>query len=327
MAQPFFAFLTPLLAVTLATVGVAQAITLDLPATAKTAAVLREDLGSYPLPLAGYSDGQMHTRTIEGALVQTAYQFAAPDETTLQLLAPLRAQLESAGYSILFVCDAASCGGFDFRYGTPTLAEPDMHVDLGDYRFLSATKGQEAVSLLVSRSSATGFVQMTHIGGVAQPQPLLAAASASTGQIALANRAGPVIDRASAPDDLGQTLSAGASVAMDDLIFASGASTLSEGVYPSLAALADWLLAHPAARVALVGHTDTSGGLDVNIAVSRKRAESVRQRLVERYGIPATQVEAEGVGYLAPRASNLSDAGRERNRRVEVVVTAGQDPA
>ena len=97
-----------------------------------------------------------------------------------------------------------------------------------------------------------------------------------------------------------------------------------EGVYPSLVALADLLTANPGMQVALVGHTDASGSLEVNIAVSRKRAESVRQRLIQRYKIPARQVAAEGVGYLSPRAPNLSEAGRERNRRVEVMMTTTQ---
>ena len=78
--------------------------------------------------------------------------------------------------------------------------------------------------------------------------------------------------------------------------------------------------------MALVGHTDASGGLDVNIAVSRQRAQSVRQRLIDRYDIPARQVDAQGVGYLSPRASNLTEAGRQKNRRVEVMMTSTESP-
>ncbi len=305
--------------------GLAQALTLNLPATARTAASTNEALTSYLLPIAAFSQGQTHTRRIEGPVMQTAWQIDAPGLTTLQLLAPLRAQLVQAGFDLVFECEAADCGGFDFRYATQVLPEPDMHVDLGDYRFLSATKGYEAITLLVSRSSTTGFVQMTEVGGAVKEQPQLAAAASSPpGQVALSHPADTVIDSAAAPSDLGASLMAGAAVAMDDLVFASGASALSEGVYPSLVALADLLTANPGMQVALVGHTDASGSLEVNIAVSRKRAESVRQRLIQRYKIPARQVAAEGVGYLSPRAPNLSEAGRERNRRVEVMMTTTQ---
>ena len=98
---------------------------------------------------------------------------------------------------------------------------------------------------------------------------------------------------------------------------------MAAGEYPSLAALAKWLQDQPDARVALVGHTDASGGLEANIALSRKRAEAVRQELTRRFNIPANRVEAQGVGPLAPRAPHRSDKDRALNRRVEAVLLGG----
>lgn len=303
--------------------GAGRALTLDLPPSARVSVTKTEALGSYPLPIAGFSDGQMQTRPFEGPLTRTAWQIDAPGQTTLELMAPLRAQLVQDGFSVVLDCDAASCGGFDFRYGTPLLPEPDMHVDLGDYRFVSATKGDQAISLMVSRTAAIGFVQMTHVGADAAPSPLMAAAAtASTGQVALAAPSAIPIDRAAAPADLGASLLAGSSVVLDDLVFASGASSLSDGVYPSLVALAAWLKDNPQARIALVGHTDASGSLEGNVALSRKRAQSVRARLGDRHDAPLARIDAEGVGYLSPRASNLTEEGRDRNRRVEVMMTS-----
>ena len=78
------------------------------------------------------------------------------------------------------------------------------------------------------------------------------------------------------------------------------------------------------ADVLLVGHTDAAGGLEANIALSRRRAASVVAHLVGELGVSRAQVSAEGVGYLVPRASNLTDQGRAENRRVEVVLTSTQ---
>ncbi len=75
-----------------------------------------------------------------------------------------------------------------------------------------------------------------------------------------------------------------------------------------------------AIRIMLVGHTDSVGGLDPNIALSRDRAASVRQRLIDAYGVAPNRLEAQGMGYLAPIASNLTAQGRETNRRVEAVL-------
>ena len=91
-------------------------------------------------------------------------------------------------------------------------------------------------------------------------------------------------------------------------------------LHHSLQALAAFLRADPARRVTLVGHTDTVGALDRNIALSKRRAASVLERLVSAHGVPRAQIAAEGMGYLAPIASNLTPEGREANRRVEVVL-------
>ena len=73
-------------------------------------------------------------------------------------------------------------------------------------------------------------------------------------------------------------------------------------------------------QVAIVGHTDTTGALETNIAVSRARAEAVRDLLITEYEVRAAQVDAAGMGYLGPRASNLTADGRKANRRVEIIL-------
>lgn len=308
--------------------GPAQALTLGLPDSAIPAADRREGLTSYALPTGPFADGRIPSLRVEGPLTQTAWRIATPGQTTLEILAPLRDQLRQAGFAILFECDTVDCGGFDFRYETSVLPEPEMHVDLGDFRFLSARRGDEAISLMVSRSSQAGFVQMTHVGQGDGSAPVLTAATKGTSRAIDAQRLSPdvatALPAAAAPTQIGPRLLAGGSVALDDLVFASGTSSLSEGAYASLSELAAWLRENPALRVALVGHTDASGGLEGNIALSRKRAQSVRERLIAKYAIPAQQIEAEGVGYLSPRASNLKEEGRHMNRRVEVIMTSTQ---
>ena len=79
-------------------------------------------------------------------------------------------------------------------------------------------------------------------------------------------------------------------------------------------------MANPTITVAIVGHTDAVGSLAGNTALSKRRAESVRARLIEDYGVDPEQLQADGVGYLAPIASNLTDAGRAANRRVDVIL-------
>ena len=109
---------------------------------------------------------------------------------------------------------------------------------------------------------------------------------------------------------------------LEGLSFETGSAQLAAGDYEVLQTLADLLASKPDLVVALVGHTDSSGSLDGNIALSKRRAGSVLERLVSDYGVPRRQLDAQGMGYLAPIATNLTEEGRTVNRRVEVIITS-----
>ncbi|MCB6179524.1 OmpA family protein [Rhodobacter sp. Har01] len=284
-----------------------------------------ETHGSYDLPTGPFAAGALPTRRFEGAVDRRAYRLEAPRATLLDLKAPLRDQLVAAGFDILFECEARTCGGFDFRFATEVVPEPAMHVDLGEFLFLSAARGDEAVSLLVSRSAGAAFVQVIQVGPVQPGAEVDAAAADATAPDqtpSLPERPpAPIVDAAAGPASSAAAvrLDAGLPVALDDLVFASGAAELEPGDYPSLGALADWLAAAPARRLILVGHTDASGSLAANVALSKRRAEAVRRALINDLGVAPGQVSAEGVGPLAPRDSNQTEEGRRKNRRVEAV--------
>jgi OOP family OmpA-OmpF porin len=300
----------------------AGAATLELPPAAGRAATRIEVFGSYAVPTAPWSEGRLETLSAEGHVSLEAWQMPS-DATTLQLMAPLRDQLARQGYAVLFECEGEGCGGFDFRYETEVLPEPEMHVDLADFRFLAASRAGDApdyITLLVSRTSATGYVQVARVG---PPPP----AEDATDLISKTPDEIPAPDATAAAEaplvaaDLAQALEFSGRAVLDDLSFETGSSRLAEGDFASLDTLVDYLATHPRRRITLVGHTDAEGSLTANIALSRARARSVMQRLIEA-GVPAAQVEADGVGYLMPLASNLTDEGRSSNRRVEVVLTS-----
>ncbi|MGR3292189.1 MAG: OmpA family protein, partial [Paracoccaceae bacterium] len=241
--------------------------------------------------------------------------------TTLQMITPLRDQLTEDGYEILLDCETDQCGGFDFRFEINILAEPDMHVDLGDFRYLSArrsdaTGSDEYVSLIVSRGGTAGFIQMTRIGDP-DDQPAVIVASSKSAE--------PGLVQTSLPEgELERLLTTVGRAPLEDLSFLTGSSQLGDEKFASLEELAAYLNSHPGKSVALVGHTDAEGSLVNNLALSKNRAAAVVRRLVSEYSIPQYQLEAAGVGYLAPRASNLTESGRTQNRRVEVVLNSTQ---
>lgn len=299
-----------------------------LPADAEQTAARVEPLGSYALPIGPWDSGSMLTRRTEGRIEQNAYRVPQGADSTLAVLEPMRSALQAEGWRILYECETASCGGFDFRYSTQVLPEPAMHVDLGDFRFLSARRGEGAqerhISLLVSRSSGAGmgYLQLIQIAPAGeQPRPVSVATKDDAPRPAT-----PVPPPATSPvdgdlADLATVLEA-QGVVIEGLEFATGAADTATGGDAILTRIASYLKAHPDRSLALVGHTDASGSPDVNMALSKRRAEAVRKRLITEFAIPARQISALGAGFMAPRDSNLTEDGRARNRRVEAILTS-----
>ncbi len=106
---------------------------------------------------------------------------------------------------------------------------------------------------------------------------------------------------------------------ISDVLFDSGQYTLRPIAREKLARVSGIVLAHPGLRLQAEGHTDSVGTDEFNQQLSQKRALSVRDFLVEQ-GIPITSLGAQGFGKTMPVASNDTASGRQRNRRVELVV-------
>ncbi|CAA9411293.1 MAG: hypothetical protein AVDCRST_MAG15-2090 [uncultured Rubellimicrobium sp.] len=289
------------------------ALTLEPPGSPVRVLQESEPLGDHALATGPWAEGTLPSRTVEGVITREIFQTDMPGATTLQLLEPLREQLAQQGFGTLLDCEGEACGGFDFRAAIEVLPPPGMFVDLADFRYLSAEREGEAVSLLVSRSAAKGFVQVIHVEQAEAPPTTEAPAGPAAPE--------PAAPQVAVPEDgFAARLEGEGRVVLGGLAFLSGSAELAPGGEAALEELAAYLAADPSRRVALVGHTDAQGSLPGNIALSKQRAEAVADRLVAAHGVARAQVQAEGMGWLAPLATNLTPEGREANRRVEAVV-------
>ncbi len=242
--------------------------------------------------------------TAPGTLDLQAWRIAGDSQTNYQLITMLTNQLITEGYDILFQCQAVSCGGYDFRFAVGRFAPPDLFIDLGSYHYATLRKGDTYIGLLVSHGGADGFVQISQNNAqrkITTTAPAAHIPSATT-------------------DGLAATLEGQGHIVLDGVHFETGSATLGEGNIARLEELANYLTGNPDRRIALVGHTDAVGSLKGNTALSKKRAASVRARLIERYGISGDRLQAEGVGYLSPTSTNLTPEGQDANRRVEAVL-------
>jgi len=107
---------------------------------------------------------------------------------------------------------------------------------------------------------------------------------------------------------------------LGDVLFETGRADLRSGADWTISQLANFMQRNPSRTVEVTGFTDSTGSVELNQALSERRAEAVRQALVS-YGISPQRVITRGLGPALPVASNNTAAGRQQNRRVEITIS------
>lgn len=121
-------------------------------------------------------------------------------------------------------------------------------------------------------------------------------------------------------DELQKSLERQGYVAIPGIYFDSANAEIKPESGAALAEMAKVLAGNVAVKFYVVGHTDNQGSIETNLALSQDRAQAVVEALRTSYGIDAARLAAKGVASFSPVASNAQEAGRARNRRVELVV-------
>jgi len=116
-----------------------------------------------------------------------------------------------------------------------------------------------------------------------------------------------------------QATDRGLVLTLGDVLFATGSSQLQGGASTRLNKLVTFLNQYPERTVLIEGHTDSIGNADYNQGLSQQRADSVRNYLTQQ-GIGSQRLSASGLGLTQPVADNSSSAGRQQNRRVEIII-------
>jgi outer membrane protein OmpA-like peptidoglycan-associated protein len=213
------------------------------------------------------------------------------DRSTVEIFRDYESGLKEAGFATLFTCKGGQCGeqiglrGFGYMPGDD------------DARYLAAKlarpKGDVYVALHVEAIS-TKFV-------VVEVKPI------ETGLVKIS------------ADALNKDLDHVGHVAVYEILFDTAKADLQPGSDGALTEIAALLARSPALKLYVVGHTDNVGALAQNLDLSKRRAQAVVTALTTTYKVAPARLHADGVGPLAPVASNDGEAGRAKNRRVELV--------
>ncbi|HWN37359.1 MAG TPA: OmpA family protein [Gammaproteobacteria bacterium] len=113
---------------------------------------------------------------------------------------------------------------------------------------------------------------------------------------------------------------------LGDVVFDAGKATLQSSAATAIDRLAQLLNVYPERSVRIEGHTDSVGDAAANQALSERRAAAVRDALLAR-GVDAARVEAVGFGATHPVADNRTESGRQKNRRIDIVLSGEQQPS
>ena len=185
------------------------------------------------------------------------------------------------------------------------------HAEAGEARVSEARSRQQVARAQEDRSKVLIDARAREAQN-AQAQADRARAEAAATQAQLASAQQQLADLQAKQTDRGMVVTLG------DVLFDTGQATLKPGADLAVSRLGTYLSANPHTKVLIEGHTDSRGSDTYNEALSERRANSVATALESR-GIPADQVQTAGRGKSFPVASNDTPAGRQQNRRVEIV--------
>jgi outer membrane protein OmpA-like peptidoglycan-associated protein len=122
--------------------------------------------------------------------------------------------------------------------------------------------------------------------------------------------------------EMAQAISSGGRVALYGIYFDFNKADVKPESDPTIEQIAKLLKDSPSLKVLIVGHTDNVGTFSFNMDLSQRRAAAVVAVLASRHGIAKERLSPVGVSYASPVASNKTEEGRAKNRRVELVENA-----
>jgi OmpA-OmpF porin, OOP family len=256
------------------------------------------------------------SQKVEGLV--SRYTYLAPTgRSTAEVFRNYQLEFQRLGLTVLFQKGAGERGWFG-----PTLNQAAAEDQIG--QILAYNENQEHVLVAKSKDAKPSYYYLfvtSYHDGVIPPrlkssvvkdrvlaELILISPEAMQQNMTLLHAA-----------EMAQALAASGKVALYGINFDTDKDSLRPDAQAALKEIAKLMTDDPKLNVHVVGHTDNQGKADYNLDLSRRRAASVTRELTTKYGIAASRLDSFGCGPYAPVASNDSEEGRAKNRRVELV--------
>lgn len=250
-------------------------------------------------PVQKEADAESTALKTEGRITRIRYQ-VPKGVSALEVFRNFETRARENNFDIVFSGGPGEIRDYAFKYQHPVEILGESGIGNGIHYFLASKEiggATDRLSVLVAPHGGGQGVMVSLIAAESEP---MAANMVDAEQMALSL------------DETGR-------VALYGIYFDHDSDTLKAESKPTLDEIAAFMGNNPDYNIIVVGHTDNAGAYDYNMSLSKRRAQAVVEALVEDHGIAAARLTSDGVGYLAPAATNTSDAGRALNRRVELV--------
>jgi OOP family OmpA-OmpF porin len=270
----------------------------------------RQEFEAFTVPLGPADKSEKKFKKeeqLEGKVVKTLYQ-APAGASPLAVSRSYQDALTQSGFEILYACSPKQCNeegrvAVTLGYSGTYLSQlggrsPD---DPGTYLFTARHPKNNVYVVVVAFNIYGDTSKVFYTVDVVEVKPM---------------QTEMVVVKAEA---LASDLSKVGHASIYGIYFDTAKSVIKPESKQAIAEIGKLLNAQPALKLHVVGHTDNVGGLPSNMTLSKQRAEAVVNALVNDHRIAAARLIPNGVGPLAPVASNAAEDGRAKNRRVELV--------
>jgi OmpA-OmpF porin, OOP family len=247
--------------------------------------------------------------------------------SSLEVIRNYQQQARGEGFQPVFECTGDACGGdgLQVKYSIVAAMLPSRFFDqIGDNSAAACgAYGVSAIRYALLENKTTGVTL-----AVAAANPAISSAYCTDkfqGQLSVwVTRVEPQAREqqmvALSASDMAKSIDADGRVALYGIYFDTGKADIMPESKAALDQIGELLKQRPDLKLHVVGHTDNVGAVESNMALSKRRAESVVAALASSYAVNRTRLTGNGVASLAPVKTNTTEEGRAKNRRVELVL-------
>lgn len=231
------------------------------------------------------------------------YSYTIGDVSTLKVYENYKQALSKAGFTVLSKCELDECGSDRSASELGEKISPNNAV----YNYY-----RKAYYVVAKKAADTGDIYAAFFIGAYESE-------VGVQQLILQTKAMVTNLIKVDADSLKSQIDADGKALIYGIYFDTGKAVVKSESKPTLDAIAQLLTKNKDLLLYVVGHTDDTGVGAANLELSRQRAAAVVAELVNVYKIPAARLQAQGIGPYAPAGNNTSEAGKQKNRRVELV--------